>query len=327
MKILRTVVLVLVALVITTANPGASGLVGIYGIVERVVFEGTPGPQRVQVWGAFAFANGGVNNVSNWSPVTRGYLYFRVPDTSVASASEIELVRREWADLQSVAGKGQVVAFGRWGYIGTFEGLLSAEKPWFLQRAPGGGEYTDLRVRRAGAAPTAPAAYQTNAGVVRIPEGSHADLVKQLRAAITSAGGPSFSLQTGPPVAAMPDPATPGEKKLKDVAFVVRSVGCDDVATFRVTANAVGLTKSTQKSAPLKVLELPAGVFAVAGHDMRSTSVVSVSAVCGREVAGATVRLVNGAYRRDAVELLPHHPGADDVARAFALLNGGGRRP
>jgi hypothetical protein len=327
MKTLRTFVLVLVALVMTMTYPSASGNVGIYGIVERVTFEGSPTPQRVQVWGAFAFANGGVGNASEWSAVKRGYLYFRVPDASVASASEIEMVRREWADLQSVAGKGQVVAFGRWGYIGRFESLLGEGKPMFLERAPRGGEYTDLRVRPATATPSAPAAYHTNAGVVRIPDSSHADLVKQLRAAVASAGGPSFSLQTGPPVAAMPDPATPGEKKLKDVAFVVRSVGCADVASFRVTANAVGLTKGPQKSVTLKVIELPAGVFALAGHDMRSTSVVSVSAVCGRQVAGAIVRLVNGAYRRDAVELLSHHPGADDVERAVALLTGGGRRP
>jgi len=171
-------------MVVLMANPGASGLVGIYGIVERVVVEGSPRPERIQVWGAFAFANGGVNNVSSWSEVARGYLYFRVPDPSVATSADVELIRREWSDLQSVAGKGTVVAFGRWGYIGSFEGLWGDGKPMFLERAPRGGEYTDLRVRRGTTAPEMPAAYQTNAGVVRIPDGSHAELVKQLRAAI-----------------------------------------------------------------------------------------------------------------------------------------------
>lgn len=313
MKTLRIIACVCVGLIAVTTTPGASGLVGIYGIVERVAFEGTPGPQRVQVWGAFAFANGGVGNASTWSGVRRGYLYFRVPDSSVATAEEVEMVRREWADLQSVAGKGQVVAFGRWGYIGRFDHLLNEGDARFLERAPGGGAYTDLRVRPASAAPAAPAAYHTNAGVVRIPEGSHAELVQALRAAAQS-----FSLQTGPPVAAMPDPTNPGAKKFKDVAFVVRSVGCADLASFRVTATAERDGDGARKTTALKVMDLPSGAFAFAGHDTTGTSVVAVSAQCGQQTAGATVRLVNGAYRREAVELLPHHPTRADVDRAFA---------
>lgn len=183
MKTLRTVVFVLVASAVTMTYPSASGLVGIYGIVERVTFEGAPAPERVQVWGAFAFANGGVGNVSEWSPVNRGYLYFTVPAAEVARSTDVELVRREWADLKSVAGTGQVVAFGRWGYIGRFVDLL--ERPWFLERRPSGNEYTDLRVRAATVKPAAPSVYYTNAGVVRIPDGSHAELVRQLRAAVT----------------------------------------------------------------------------------------------------------------------------------------------
>lgn len=136
--------------------------------------------------------------------------------------------------------------------------------------------------------------------------------------------GQSFSLQTGPPVAAMPDPANPGEKKFKDVAFVVRSVACADVATFRVTALAEGGTGTTRRTMALRVLDLPAGVFAFAGHEPTGTWVVAVSAVCGRDAAGATVKLVNGVYRRDAVELLPHHPGRADIERAFVRPAAGG---
>ncbi len=182
MKTLRIAVFVLIASVVTMTYPSASGLVGIYGIVERITFEGTPTPERAQVWGAFAFANGGVGNVSAWSPVKRGYLYFTVPDASVTTPANVELVRREWADLKAVAGTGQVVAFGRWGYIGRFDDLM--EQPWFLERRPSGNEYTDLRVRAATAKAAAPSVYHTNAGVVRIPDGSHADLVQQLRAAV-----------------------------------------------------------------------------------------------------------------------------------------------
>lgn len=320
MKTLRTVVLVLVASVVMMTHTSASGLVGIYGIVERVTFEGTPGPLRAQVWGAFAFANGGVGNVSAWSPVKRGYLYFRLPDASVASAADMDLVRREWSDLKSVAGTGQVVAFGRWGYIGRFDDLLA--QPSFLERRTSGGNYTDLRVRGTAATPEAPAPYQTNAGVVRIPDGSHADLVQQLRAAVRQ---PPFTLQTGPPMAAMPDPATPGVKKFKDVAFVVRSAGCADVSTFRVSATAHGTVGGVPTSMALRVLDVSAGVFALAGHETAGTWVVSVAGTCGRSVTGATVRMINGAYRRDTVELLPHHPAQADVDRAFSRPSGSGR--
>lgn len=149
--------------------------------------------------------------------------------------------------------------------------------------------------------------------------------------AATVAGTPmtaaqSFSLQTGPPAAAMPDPTRPGEKKVKDVAFVVRSVACADVSTFRVTAVAEGGAGAARHTLALRTLELPAGVFAFAGHETTGTWVVAVSATCGREAAGATVKLVNGVYRRDAVELLPHHPGRADIDRAFARPPGGGLR-
>jgi hypothetical protein len=135
----------------------------------------------------------------------------------------------------------------------------------------------------------------------------------------------AFTLQTGPPVAAMPDPAQPGVKKFKDVAFVVRSAGCPDVAAFRITATAEGIVDGARRSHALRVLDVNAGVFALAGHETTGTWVVSVAGTCGRNAAGATVRLTNGAYRRDAVELLPHHPKPADVDRAFARPAGGGR--
>ncbi len=134
-----------------------------------------------------------------------------------------------------------------------------------------------------------------------------------------------FTLQTGPPVAAMPDPTQPGVKKFKDVAFVVRSAGCADVAAFRVTATAEGIAGGVRRSVALRVLDVTGGIFALAGHETTGTWVVSVAGTCGRNVAGATVRLINGAYRRDAVEVLPHHPTPADVDRAFARPGGGGR--
>jgi len=132
-----------------------------------------------------------------------------------------------------------------------------------------------------------------------------------------------FALQTGPPVAAMPNPASPGQAKLKNIAFVVRSAGCADRTTFRLQATADGIIGGVRQSAPVKVDPLPpAGVFAIFSPGPASW-VVSLSGTCGTQVAGATVRLADGAYRRDAVELLPHHPTPADVDRALARSGGG----
>lgn len=183
------VVTLVAAVVLLTTTARASGLVGMYALIERVVLEpNAQSPERIQVWGAFAYANGGVGDgMIGWSDATRGYMYFALPTLVTPDDRSTTLIRREWADLTAVAGTGQVVAFGRWGYIGRFDVLTGdgAQGPhMFLERAPWGGERTDLRIRGAGETPRSPAAYQFNAGVVRIPaEGTHRALVAQLRAA------------------------------------------------------------------------------------------------------------------------------------------------
>ena len=165
----------------------ASGPLGIYGIIEKVVFEPNDrAPERVQIWGAFAYVERGRSvKVDQLSPAKRGYLYFRLPTYGESA----ETVRSEWADLQAVAGTGQAVGFGTWGYIGGFEGLRPDARtdlpPYILERRPNGGELTDLRVRPSSEAPAAPAAYQTNTGVVKLSaDGSHAAIVRQLREAL-----------------------------------------------------------------------------------------------------------------------------------------------
>lgn len=177
------------ALAVATAASiavAASGGAGIYGIVERVVFEpNAQAPERVQVWGAFAYVDGGVGSAGATSPVRRGFLYFKLPVSGAAQA------RVEWRDLQSVAGSGQAVAFGQWMYIGAFGGLdpslRSSGPPYLLESRPGGGEITDLRVRTSIADAGTPAAYQMNTGVVRLSaDGSRADIVRQLRQALAT---------------------------------------------------------------------------------------------------------------------------------------------
>jgi hypothetical protein len=147
------------AAVLFTANLFASGPVGIYAIVEKVVLEPNErAPERIQVWGAFAFFDDEHQSVS---AAKRGYMYFKLP----AGAGPAETVRKEWADLKSVAGTGQAIAFGRWGYIGAFE-----------------GEKGDVRVRPETEPLNTPATYATNVGIVKLSaEGNHAETVKLLR--------------------------------------------------------------------------------------------------------------------------------------------------
>jgi hypothetical protein len=187
---LRRLILAGVVVLAAAAQVGASGPLGIYGIVEKVVFEpDDKAPDRIQVWGAFAYVDGGVGNSLTVSAPKRGYLYFRLQTAAQGGIDTVtQLVRNEWADLKSVAGTGQAVGFGRWGYIGGFGGLepgsASQYPPYILERSMGNPR-TDLRVRPATEAPTAPALYQTDSGVVKLSDtGSHAAIVKQLKAAL-----------------------------------------------------------------------------------------------------------------------------------------------
>ena len=83
----------------------ASDMVGVYGVVEKVTLEPSEkAPERIQVWGAFSFADG--KNGSAYGPVERGYLYYSCP------SGQESICRKEWSDLKSVAGKSTAVGFG-----------------------------------------------------------------------------------------------------------------------------------------------------------------------------------------------------------------------
>jgi hypothetical protein len=179
-------------LILANAPPAAaSGPLGIYGIVENVSFEpDDKAPERIQVWGAFAYVDGTAGESLRISPAARGYLYFRLPSAGdvTFTPAQLEAIKNEWADLKSVAGTGEVIGFGRWGYIGGFEGLRpdvrSDYPPYILERGAR-NPHTDLRVRQPSEKPAAPALYQTETGIVKLsPEGSHAGVVKQLRDAL-----------------------------------------------------------------------------------------------------------------------------------------------
>jgi hypothetical protein len=187
----RISILASLLLLATVALP-ASGPVGIFGIVEKVVFEpDESSPERVQIWGAFAYVDGNERTAIVASPARRGYLYFKLPSIAANNSTqkEIDAAKIEWADLKAVAGTGQAVGFGKWGYIAGFSSLSPDAQPVLpsviLERMPRGGRATDLRVRPGTEPPVSPATYQPDAGVVKLPDaGSHAAIVKELRAAL-----------------------------------------------------------------------------------------------------------------------------------------------
>jgi len=101
-----TLLCVIAAGMLAATAAHASDPTGIYGFVDRVVFEpNDAAPERVQVWGGFALAKVGAGNVQYYD-AERGYLYFKLRPGSE------EICKKEWADLKSVAGTKQVVSFG-----------------------------------------------------------------------------------------------------------------------------------------------------------------------------------------------------------------------
>ena len=99
-----------VALVFGLRTSHASGPIGIYGIIDKVVFEpNEKSPERIQVWGAFAYVDGGANRDLGVSPAKRGYLYFKLPENGSATEA---MAQKEWADLKSTAGTGQCLGLG-----------------------------------------------------------------------------------------------------------------------------------------------------------------------------------------------------------------------
>jgi hypothetical protein len=132
-------VVVLGALAMTAVTLRASDMVGVYGVIEKVVLEPADGaPQRIQVWGAFALSD--QKSGSTYGPAQRGYLYYTCPQ------GQETVCRKEWADLKAVAGKDTGVGFG--------------------------ARYKETgRVRKADEKPASPDVYPIQWGVMRLSAG------------------------------------------------------------------------------------------------------------------------------------------------------------
>ncbi len=82
----------------------ASDPVGIYAVLDKVVLEPESGaPERVQLWGWFAFPKSETG--FEFKAPERGYLYYTLPP------GKEDVCRKEWGELKKSAGTGQCVAF------------------------------------------------------------------------------------------------------------------------------------------------------------------------------------------------------------------------
>lgn len=156
----------------------ASDPIGAYTIVDKVVqLPNSTEPTSVQIFGVFSFAVprepsgqqsfppgsfGMANTGDVYGAVQKGYLYYTCPSGREANC------QAEWADLNSIAGKSEVVGFGtRWRMTG--------------------------RVRPVTEKPASPDVYPVNIGIVRMgPYGANGqnnrtsqypDLIAALQAA------------------------------------------------------------------------------------------------------------------------------------------------
>ena len=103
---IRLLSLAAVAGTIVAATPARhSDPIGIFGIVDKVVLlPDATNPTTIQIWGVFSLSEniGG----DHYKPAQRGYLYFSMDQGRTRQVSA------EWADLEKLAGKGEVVGFG-----------------------------------------------------------------------------------------------------------------------------------------------------------------------------------------------------------------------
>lgn len=177
-------------LLLTAMTALASGQLGVYGIVSRVVLEPNDrAPERVQIWGTFTLVDGGTGTGGPTLTPQRGYLYFTLP----VAAGAKDAAMKEVADFKTIAGTGQVVAFGRFGYIGAFSDDLIRSRTDTKNRPPyvlnGGGagfngSHAAVLVRAESAPPSDPESYPLNMGLTKLsPTGNLAAIVKQLQQA------------------------------------------------------------------------------------------------------------------------------------------------
>jgi hypothetical protein len=149
--------LTVLAIIVSASILIADGPVGVYVMVQKVVFEpNEAGPKTLQIWGVFVWVDGGLQSPGPINLPQRGYLYFKLPE----SATEASAAKKQWSDIKAIAGSNQIIAFGDWKYSGPFEDLY----------IPVTGGLEDVRVRKQAEAPAKPIAYPLKTGLIKIAD-------------------------------------------------------------------------------------------------------------------------------------------------------------
>jgi hypothetical protein len=157
--VLSCVVIVLIARV----SFAKRGNIGIYAIVDKIVFEpNDSSPKRIQIWGLFVVP---VRMSSGeYRAPDRGVLYFRI-----APGME-EAARKEWAELKAMAGTGRAFGFTNYWMPDPTDSQHSTSLEVHVYRN------ADL---------CAPNSYPLGIGIVKTNEGTNPDfdrIVAQLKA-------------------------------------------------------------------------------------------------------------------------------------------------
>ena len=102
-----SVAVVLLLSLVTAAVFAKSGTIGIYAVIDQVTFEPAgPSPNFIRISGVLVVPV--PMSSGQYRSPQRGYLYFRI-----RPAMEQE-TRKDWYELKSIAGTGQVVGFAQY---------------------------------------------------------------------------------------------------------------------------------------------------------------------------------------------------------------------
>jgi hypothetical protein len=137
-----------------------NGNIGIYGIVDKVVFEpDESAPERVQIWGLFVVPVPISSGL--YKAPQRGVLCFRLP------TDRKEIAKKEWTELRRLAGSGQILGFTQYWVPNPGD--------------PQGNPHTSLVVHVQHDVPIGSAdPYPLGIGVLTIDEHKQADYERQI---------------------------------------------------------------------------------------------------------------------------------------------------
>jgi hypothetical protein len=148
-----------------------------------------------------------------------------------------------------------------------------------------------------------------------------------------SAWGADFMLAIGSPVAASL-PATQGGKETvrvskvaKDALFAVRTEGCPDPATAKITGTAEGLVNGARQSAEVTLMPAAApGVYVVMRDwPVDGAWVVNLSGVCAGAKAGALVPVGRAGFIRESSKFFPRFTTKAELDATLKSISGGSK--